>query len=223
MFWPAASLLMLTLGALQASADVFTSTIGVGNSSLTGFSGPYANVNISLNAAGTVATVTFTSDIVGGNIYLMGDGGSADLNVNGAYTLAIVTESNAGTGFTPTFLNNTSGNADGFGVFNLSLNNTNGFSDSADTISITLTKNSGTWSSAANVLTPNADGFDAAVHTFVTSSPANVSNGVLATGFAAETGVGVVPEPVSMLLFGTGLVALGAKFRRRKSGNLVAA
>jgi len=44
-----------------------------------------------------------------------------------------------------------------------------------------------------------------------------------ATGFDATTGVPEVPEPVSMLLFGSGLVAIGAKLRRRKSQNLVAA
>ena len=45
---------------------------------------------------------------------------------------------------------------------------------------------SGTWASAADVLAPNADGFDAAAHIFVTSSPANASNGAIVTGFAAE-------------------------------------
>jgi hypothetical protein len=30
----------------------------------------------------THATVTFTSDVIGGNIYLLGDGGSVGVNVN---------------------------------------------------------------------------------------------------------------------------------------------
>jgi len=48
-----------------------------------------------------------------------------------------------------------------------------------------------------------------------------IGNGV--TGFDATTGVPETPEPVSMLLFGTGLVAIGAKLRSRKSRNPVAA
>jgi hypothetical protein len=37
------------------------------------------------------------------------------------------------------------------------------------------------------------------------------------TPFTTGGFVGVTPEPTSMLLFGTGLIALGAKLRRRKS------
>jgi hypothetical protein len=46
---------------------------------------------------------------------------------------------------------------------------------------------SGTWATADDVLTPNANGFDAAGHVFVTSAPADAANGAIATGFAGES------------------------------------
>jgi hypothetical protein len=215
--------LTLTVGALQVSADTTTITISNPNSAISGFAGPYASVLVNRTSS-TTATVTFTSLTNSGNIYLMGDGGTADLNINAtAFGVTGVTGSNAGTGFTPGpyTVANPPGtqNVDGFGLFNLDITSFDGFTHSSDTVSFTVTNTSGTWSSATNVLTPNSGGSDAAIHVFVTSSPANASNGALATGFAANGAQVPAPEPASMLLFGTGLVALGTKLRRRKSGN----
>ena len=88
------------------------------------------------------------------------------------------------------------------------LNSFDGFTHSSDTISFDVTDTSGTWASASNVLTANSDGFDAAAHIFVTSSPANAANGAIATGFAAESGAVSTPEPSSLLLLGAGILVL---------------
>ena len=59
-----------------------TITLNTGNTAVAGDAGPYAMVTITLDSS-TTATVTFNSLTNGGFIYLMGDGGTADLNVNG--------------------------------------------------------------------------------------------------------------------------------------------
>jgi hypothetical protein len=197
-------------GAPGALADTFTSELNVGNDAISGFAGPYGEIFINL-VNSTTAAITFSSDVHAGNIYLFGGAQAVDLNVNSTGLLiAQLTTSNAGTGFTPGPIDAVgSGNVDGLGTFNLTLDSFDGFTHASDTGSFTLVNETGTWSSAADVLTPNAEGNDAAAHIFVTSFPANASNGAIATGFAGESGAPVTaPEPSSVFLLVAGILAL---------------
>src|ERR1700761_1774747 len=75
------------LAATAASADVNSFDLVNGNSALSGFTGPFAKVTVN-ELTTTTATVTFDSLTQGGDIYLMGDGGTVGLNVSGAFTAA---------------------------------------------------------------------------------------------------------------------------------------
>jgi len=199
------------LGLQQAKADTFISSLNQGNTAISGFTGPYGTVTITTNGTNQ-ATVTFTSNTVAGNTYLFGDGSSVALNVSVAtFSVSGISGSNAGTGFTPGGWTSVgAGNVDGFGVFNLRIRSFDGFTHSSDTITFTLTNTAGVWGSAASVLALNANGFDAAAHIFVTTSPANASNSALATGFAGEGAQGHVPDGgTTVMLLGAGLSALG--------------
>jgi hypothetical protein len=204
--------LILLLGAQSAWADLIFN-IDTGNSALSGNTGPFAQVDVSLTDT-THATITFTSLTNSGNIYLLGDGGSVDVNVNGTFTLGTISGSNAGTGFTPgPYSDSGSGNVDGWGTFNQTITSFDGFTHSSDTISFGLTATgSTTWATAADVLTPNANNALAAAHIFVTSSPANAANGAIVTGFAAGNNGGGppnnIPEPGTVALIGVSLVGL---------------
>lgn len=211
------------LGLQQTKADTFAFDISVPNSAISGFAGPYVHGVVTTNGS-NVATVQFTSLTNSGNIYLMGDGSTMALNVSAALSGAFVSAAgNSGTGFTAggpfTVTDNQSPGAtvDGLGRFNLTVDTFDGFTHSSDTITLTLTKASGTWGLASTVLTANAQGFFAASHIFVTSSPANASNGALATGFAGNTGGSVPDGGTTVMLLGAALGALGMVRRYFKS------
>src|SRR6266850_6787311 len=149
----------VALGALALAAPAHATiieTINTPNSAIAGFTGPYADVSIT-RVNNNTANIVFTSRTTSGITFLMGDGGTADLNVNGAYTLGAVTETGLA-GFSPTFIGNAPGQVDGFGQFNLSLNNFDGYGDAADSVSFQITNTTGLWTSDAAVLTNNANG-----------------------------------------------------------------
>src|SRR6266481_4105950 len=86
----------VAIGALALTAPAnatIIESISTPNSALSGLTGPYAQVSIT-RVDNNTANIVFTSLTTNGVTFLMGDGGTADLNVNGAYTLGAVTESN---------------------------------------------------------------------------------------------------------------------------------
>ena len=215
----AGAVFLLTLGASNASAD-YTFDLNLGNSAISGFTGPYAQVDIGLIDS-THAMITFTSLTNSGNIYLMGDGGTVGVNVNASsWTISNMAGSNSGTGFIQNasdLSNGGAGNEDGWGSFNQTITTFDGFTHSHDNVSFDLTNTSGTWATANDVLTANASGYLAAAHIFVTSDPANAANGALVTGFATGDGSSSsVPEPNSAAMLGAILVGGLAFVRRRR-------
>jgi len=192
------------IGAGSAKADLILS---IGNSGLSGFPGPYGSVDVTL-VDSKHATIDFTSNSAAG--YYFVDGGSVAVNVDAtSWTLGTVT----GNSTSGSYSNGGSGNEDGFGSFKQTINSPNsGGTNRSTEITFSLTDISGIWSSAADVLTGNSQGYLAAAHIGVcTSSPCTGSgaHALATTGFAVNGATTPVPEPGSLALLGTMLIMLG--------------
>ena len=199
----ALSLLMaVNASAVPISTDAFD--LGVPNSGISAYPGPYASVTIDLNTA-TTATITFQALTTGGYDYYFGSAQMADVNVNAADFSSDVTFA-------------ADKNADGFGKFNFTYDGPDGAGNWLTTFSFDLTNLSGTWADAADVLTPNASGWTAAAHIFVLTAGAPQTDGAIVTGFAANGAPPQVPEPGTILLLGSGLLALAIYRRKRVEG-----
>jgi hypothetical protein len=203
-------LIAIACFGLQQAKATTTYSLSQGNTAISGFPAPYGSVAVNLDAGGTTATITFTAASTAAFQYLFGDGASAAVNVNGAFTLGSITGTQL-PGFGPTtYSNGGAGQVDGWGQFNLTINSNDGYPSSSDSITFTLTKTSGTWSSDANVLTANANGSFVAAHIFVTAFPADPAAGALATGFASNGGAVNTPDGgTTVMLLGAALGVLG--------------
>lgn len=201
LFLPVCVLSLVLLVGNSAWADQISFTLN--NTGVAG--GPF--VNVTVNLTGGVATITFTS--TGGAAII--DGGSLDLNVNGAFNVTGTSgfsafNGNWCSGNGQTLVGNAcqdigGRNISGFGNFNLVLNQFAGSGNSSNQVIVTLT---GTWGSAADVLLTNSDGSSAASHVSLNGCTFFVGNGP--TNSPASC---AVPEPsVYIGLLGSGLLAL---------------
>jgi hypothetical protein len=209
---------VLTMGAPTVMADTLTLTIGVPNSDVSAYPGPYANVTVN-RTDNTHATITFNTLDQGKYDYFIIDSSIADVNVNAtSWTIGgfSFTAPSFSSGKASNLSSGGSGNVDGFGTFNQTLNNKDGYAQAATEVDFTLTNTSGTWASAASVLTPNGSGWEAAAHVAVcdtsTNPTCNTTPGAVATGYAAN---GSVPDGgLTVMLLGGALVCVETLRRR---------
>lgn len=175
---------------------------------------PYGTVSLVLNMDGSI-TVT-VSMINGNRLIETGQGVSIGFNSSLSPNPAVnVTGLPAGYSFDAT--SPSAFGADGFGTFEYAIHSSFGANDAGavTSLSFTVTRQSGVFSTVFDLvsLSTNPPGSIQAFFAFDIFCPTcNGGNG--ATGFVG-TGDTPVPEPATMLLFGTGLLGFAAGLRRR--------
>jgi hypothetical protein len=205
------------LAVASAKANT-TFDINSGNSALSGYSGPFATVEVSL-VDSTHATVTFTALQGGGYQFLFGSENCAAMNINASGFTAVLSSFSqlGGLNFlTPSMIDTGGGNVSSFGTFNQTFKEGDGLQHATTTLTFSLTDNSGTWSDPADVLTPNTSGNSVASHIFVLSLPVTTNSTAVVTGFASDGGGSTtVPDSgATSLLLGAAVSALGLMRRK---------
>jgi hypothetical protein len=222
-----AALIFATLAPLASASATciagggFESILNVSDQTATGATNGTTFGDVCINLAGQTATITFTA----ANNYQFLDSSITGVQVNASsFSEAFVSEApgtNTGPSgdFPKVDLNQ---NVNGYGTFNLTWDNFDGAANAENTFVFTVTNTSGTpWASAADVITPNLQGFDAEAHVICLAGSgceAAGTGGVPLTFFVAEGEGTIVPEPRFYGLLLVGLMGLiGVMLRRRRA------
>lgn len=195
--------------ATPALADSFVFNVSNGGIG-PGNTGPFGTVTLTQTNANTV-----TISVVMGAGYALSEFG---WNMAGAPAGLNITAAESAWG--GSYVNYSSGGQmDGLGSYDYTINSGNTIS-ATTTLTLTITRNGGGALSMADleelVSGANGSGYFAAHVTPTQDGTPGCAPGVAAcTGFAAAN---VVPEPASMVLFGTGLIAVASvrRFRSKK-------